>query len=66
MLRRMTTTSKTSTETKNGRQGFRHIGFLVDDVYSACDDIRKMGFGFREVRDDGSLVSCLVGSIHIS
>eukprot|EP01082_Thalassiosira_pseudonana_P007565 g6544.t1 g6544 contig23:710874-711242(+) len=40
---------------KNGRQGFRHIGFLVDDVYSACDDIRKMGFGFREESDGGSI-----------
>jgi lactoylglutathione lyase len=32
------------------RQGFGHIGFLVDDVYVACDEIRKMGYGFRKVR----------------
>ena len=34
---------------EDGRQGFGHIGFLVDDVYSACDDIRKLGYGFRKV-----------------
>ena len=34
---------------EEGRQGFGHIGFLVDDVYAACDDIRKMGYGFRKV-----------------
>lgn len=37
---------------EEGRQGFGHIGFLVDDVYAACDDIRKMGYGFRKVRLD--------------
>ena len=36
---------------EEGRQGFGHIGFLVDDVYEACDDIRKMGFGFKKVRN---------------
>jgi lactoylglutathione lyase len=36
---------------EDGRQGFGHIGFLVDDVYAACDDIRKMGYGFRKVRN---------------
>jgi lactoylglutathione lyase len=35
---------------EEGRQGFGHIGFLVDDVYEACDGIRKMGFGFKKVR----------------
>ena len=34
---------------EEGRQGFGHIGFLVDDVYEACDGIRKMGFGFKKV-----------------
>jgi lactoylglutathione lyase len=34
---------------EEGRQGFGHIGFLVDDVYAACDDIRRMGYGFRKV-----------------
>jgi catechol 2,3-dioxygenase-like lactoylglutathione lyase family enzyme len=35
---------------EDGRQGFGHIGFLVDDVYAACDAIRIMGYGFRKVR----------------
>jgi len=34
---------------EEGRQGFGHVGFLVDDVYAACDEIRKMGYGFRKV-----------------
>ena len=37
---------------EDGRQGFGHIGFLVDNVYAACDDIRKFGYGFRKVSDD--------------
>jgi lactoylglutathione lyase len=31
------------------RKGFGHIGFLVDDVYKACDGIREMGYGFKKV-----------------
>ena len=34
---------------EEGRQGFGHIGFLVDDVYEACDSIREMGYGFKKV-----------------
>ena len=34
---------------EEGRQGFGHIGFLVDDVYEACDGIRNMGYGFKKV-----------------
>ena len=34
---------------EEGKQGFGHIGFLVDDVYTACDGIRKMGYGFKKV-----------------
>jgi len=36
---------------EEGRQGFGHIGFLVDDVYAACDSIREMGYGFKKVRE---------------
>ena len=36
---------------EEGRQGFGHIGFLVDDVYEACDGIREMGYGFKKVRN---------------
>jgi lactoylglutathione lyase len=34
------------------RKGFGHIGFLVDDVYKACDEIGKMGYGFKKVRHE--------------
>jgi len=40
---------------EEGRQGFGHIGFLVDDVYKACDSIREMGYGFRKEPDGGSM-----------
>lgn len=40
---------------EDGRQGFGHIGFLVDDVYAACDSIRDFGYGFRKEPDGGSM-----------
>lgn len=40
---------------EEGRQGFGHIGFLVDDVYKACDEIEKLGYGFRKTPDGGSM-----------
>eukprot|EP00551_Chaetoceros_affinis_P007242 CAMPEP_0203670876 /NCGR_PEP_ID=MMETSP0090-20130426/6837_1 /ASSEMBLY_ACC=CAM_ASM_001088 /TAXON_ID=426623 /ORGANISM="Chaetoceros affinis, Strain CCMP159" /LENGTH=311 /DNA_ID=CAMNT_0050535849 /DNA_START=360 /DNA_END=1295 /DNA_ORIENTATION=- len=40
---------------EDGRQGFGHIGFLVDDVYEACDGIREMGYGFKKEPDGGSM-----------
>jgi lactoylglutathione lyase len=46
---------------EEGRQGFGHIGFLVDDVYEACDGIRKMGYGFKKVRG----VICFIGDIFL-
>ena len=30
-------------------KGFGHIGFICDDVYKACDAIRKLGYGFKKV-----------------
>jgi lactoylglutathione lyase len=59
---------------EDGRQGFGHIGFLVDDVYAACDKIREFGYGFRKEPDGGSmkgLVSCQLSlfsfiSLHMS
>jgi len=40
---------------EEGRQGFGHVGFLVDDVYEACDSIREMGYGFKKEPDGGSM-----------
>ena len=40
---------------EEGKQGFGHIGFLVDDVYTACDTIREMGYGFKKEPDGGSM-----------
>ena len=40
---------------EEGRQGFGHIGFLVDDIYKACDAIRPLGYGFRKEPDGGSM-----------
>lgn len=40
---------------EDGRQGFGHIGFLVDDVYAACDALRPLGYGFRKEPDGGSM-----------
>lgn len=37
------------------RKGFGHIGFLVDDVYKACDEIGKMGYGFQKTPDGGTM-----------
>lgn len=40
---------------EQGREGFGHIGFLVDDVCAACDAIRPLGYGFRKEPDGGSM-----------
>jgi len=40
---------------EDGKQGFGHVGFLVDDVYVACDAIREFGYGFRKEPDGGSM-----------
>jgi len=37
------------------RQGFGHTGFLVDDVYKACDAIREMGYGMKKEPDGGKM-----------
>lgn len=45
---------------EEGRQGFGHIGFLVDDVYKACEDISDMGYGFKKVSANSN-----AGCIHV-
>ena len=29
------------------------IGFLVDDVYAACDALEPLGYGFKKKPDEG-------------
>lgn len=48
---------------EEGRQGFGHIGFLVDDVYKACDAIREMGYGFRKEPDGKQNMDNYVGQL---
>lgn len=40
---------------EDDKKGFGHIGFLVDDVYTACYSIREMGYGFKKEPDAGSM-----------
>jgi lactoylglutathione lyase len=40
---------------EDGKKGFGHVGFLVDDVYAACDSIREMGYGFMKEPDGGTM-----------
>lgn len=40
---------------EDNRKGFGHVGFLVDDVYKACDALRPMGYGFKKEPDGGSM-----------
>ena len=40
---------------ESDRQGFGHVGFLVDDVFEACDEIGKLGHGFKKMPNDGNM-----------
>ena len=40
---------------EEGKQGFGHIGFLVDDVSAACDSLKSHGCGFKKGPDDGNM-----------
>eukprot|EP00472_Partenskyella_glossopodia_P009666 CAMPEP_0197521832 /NCGR_PEP_ID=MMETSP1318-20131121/7055_1 /TAXON_ID=552666 /ORGANISM="Partenskyella glossopodia, Strain RCC365" /LENGTH=327 /DNA_ID=CAMNT_0043073969 /DNA_START=32 /DNA_END=1015 /DNA_ORIENTATION=+ len=37
------------------RQGFGHLGFLVDDVYAKCKELEKAGYTFKKTPDGGSM-----------
>ena len=37
------------TGNEDDRKGFGHVGFLVDNVYEACDALRPLGYGFKKV-----------------
>jgi lactoylglutathione lyase len=40
---------------EENKQGFGHLGFLVDNVYDACDALRPLGYGFRKEPDAGNM-----------
>jgi lactoylglutathione lyase len=37
------------------RKGFGHIGYLVDDVYEASEELEKAGVAFKKKPDDGGM-----------
>ena len=37
------------------KQGFGHIGFLVDDVNVACDELSQLGYGFKKLPNAGTM-----------
>ena len=40
---------------EEGKQGFGHIGFLVDDVDEACKALEVFGHGFKKTPQDGNM-----------
>lgn len=40
---------------EDGRKGFGHIGFLVDDVYAACEALQKDGYAMQKAPDAGTM-----------
>ncbi|GMI44275.1 hypothetical protein TrCOL_g12663 [Triparma columacea] len=40
---------------EDGKKGFGHIGFLVDDVEKACDALEGLGHGFKKRPGDGNM-----------
>jgi len=40
---------------EDGRKGFGHIGFLVDDVYKTCQELTDAGYEMQKAPDGGSM-----------
>jgi len=40
---------------EDGRKGFGHIGFLVDDVYSTCAGLEAAGYAMQKAPDGGNM-----------
>jgi len=43
------------TGNEDGRKGFGHIGFLVDDVYATCAALQDAGYELQKAPDAGSM-----------
>uniref|UniRef100_A0A7S2X8H4 Lactoylglutathione lyase n=1 Tax=Lotharella oceanica TaxID=641309 RepID=A0A7S2X8H4_9EUKA len=43
------------TGNEDGRKGFGHVGFLVDDVYAKCKELQDAGFQMKKGPDDGTM-----------
>eukprot|EP00929_Paragymnodinium_shiwhaense_P005065 TRINITY_DN106472_c0_g1_i1.p1 TRINITY_DN106472_c0_g1~~TRINITY_DN106472_c0_g1_i1.p1 ORF type:complete len:411 (+),score=108.62 TRINITY_DN106472_c0_g1_i1:51-1283(+) len=40
---------------EDGRKGFGHIGFLVDDVYATCRELEEAGYDMVKAPDGGNM-----------
>lgn len=43
------------TGNEDGRKGFGHVGFLVDDVYKTCVELQDAGYELQKSPDAGSM-----------
>jgi len=46
---------KHNTGNEDGKKGFGHVGFLVDDVYAKCEELEKAGYKLKKEPDGGSM-----------
>eukprot|EP00467_Chlorarachnion_reptans_P023692 CAMPEP_0114505584 /NCGR_PEP_ID=MMETSP0109-20121206/10935_1 /TAXON_ID=29199 /ORGANISM="Chlorarachnion reptans, Strain CCCM449" /LENGTH=323 /DNA_ID=CAMNT_0001684041 /DNA_START=111 /DNA_END=1082 /DNA_ORIENTATION=+ len=46
---------KHNTGNEEGKKGFGHVGFLVDDVYAKCKELKDAGYKMKKEPDGGSM-----------
>uniref|UniRef100_A0A7S2P6B8 Lactoylglutathione lyase n=1 Tax=Bigelowiella natans TaxID=227086 RepID=A0A7S2P6B8_BIGNA len=46
---------KHNTGNEEGKKGFGHVGFLVDDVYAKCKELEAAGYSMKKAPDAGSM-----------
>jgi len=46
---------KHSNGNEDGKKGFGHVGFLVDDVGEACKALEGFGYGFKKRPEEGNM-----------